>query len=339
MNGAYIAHIVAASKNGPRGGERSASLRRDFSNLMLLCDFHHRMIDVENVAGHPEALLKAMKDAHERRIAHVTDVQEDRQSHAVIYEAPIGSSQVAIADSEWLSAMAPARYPRNSFPIRLGSPSSRLRDGTSTYWEAEAEGLRQAVITQLRPTLQQDNVKHVSIFGFAPQPLLILLGSLIPEATAGDVFHRRKEPPGWGWVESKSEPLGIRVTEPIDGGTGDVALVLGVSADVSHERIRAVVGEQMPIWSLTVEKPHNDCLRHPCQVEEFRTVMRPTFDKIRERHGQNIQIHVFPALPLSLAIELGRIHNPKAHPSLALYDQIDPISGFAFAFLVSKYLS
>lgn len=58
MNNAYIAHIVADSTDGPRGdAKRSPLLAKSFSNLMLMCDAHHRLIDKEDVDGHPESLL------------------------------------------------------------------------------------------------------------------------------------------------------------------------------------------------------------------------------------------------------------------------------------------
>lgn len=62
FNQAYIAHIVADKPSGPRGDAiRSDLLKDDISNLMLMCDEHHRLIDKKDVAGHPETLLLQMK--------------------------------------------------------------------------------------------------------------------------------------------------------------------------------------------------------------------------------------------------------------------------------------
>src|SRR4051794_11815114 len=62
FNTAYIAHIVADQPDGPRGDPaRSRQLRADIANLMLLCDRHHRLIDIGDVPGHPESVLIAMK--------------------------------------------------------------------------------------------------------------------------------------------------------------------------------------------------------------------------------------------------------------------------------------
>jgi hypothetical protein len=68
-NNAYVAHTVADESNGPRGdSQRSKQLSNKISNLMLLCDEHHRLIDKDDVVGHPESLLLEMKKKHENRI-------------------------------------------------------------------------------------------------------------------------------------------------------------------------------------------------------------------------------------------------------------------------------
>jgi len=64
-----IAHIQAASKKGPRYNPPiSDEERASFSNLMLLCDKHHKMID--NKANEDEysiELLKSWKAEHEAK--------------------------------------------------------------------------------------------------------------------------------------------------------------------------------------------------------------------------------------------------------------------------------
>ena len=65
-----ICHIEAASKNGPRwNGNMTDDERRDFSNLILLCDEHHTIIDnKDNELKFPVSLLKKWKTEHEAKI-------------------------------------------------------------------------------------------------------------------------------------------------------------------------------------------------------------------------------------------------------------------------------
>ena len=97
MNGAYVAHIVAATPNGPRGDATlSPKLAIEISNLMLMCDKHHRLIDREQVAEHPVDRLTAMKKAHEARIELLTSLQEDKKSHVLFYGANIGEQNAPL---------------------------------------------------------------------------------------------------------------------------------------------------------------------------------------------------------------------------------------------------
>ena len=51
-------------------------------------------------------------------------------------------------------------------------------------------------------------------------------------------------------------------------------------------------------------------------------------DKVKIRHGQSAIVHVFPAMPVALAVELGRIRMPKADLPFAIYDEDRGNGGF-----------
>ena len=62
-----IAHIKAASENGPRfDPNQSDEDRHSFKNLMLLCGRHHTIIDSE-VERYSVACLSEMKNLHEKK--------------------------------------------------------------------------------------------------------------------------------------------------------------------------------------------------------------------------------------------------------------------------------
>ena len=61
-NFAKLAHNVAASEGGPRGVMYlSHSIANDPSNILLLCDTHHRLIDTVASADYPAAALTEMR--------------------------------------------------------------------------------------------------------------------------------------------------------------------------------------------------------------------------------------------------------------------------------------
>lgn len=329
FNSAYIAHIIADRPAGPRGDATlSEQLKADLSNLMLMCDVHHRRIDVADVDGHPVELLRSMKERHEQRIELVTALGPDKQSHVVLYGANIGAHSSPLSLRKAAQAMLPERYPADSRPIALGMVNSSLQDRDGAYWQAEATQLRSQVSLQVKPRLALGEVHHLSLFGLAPQPLLMLLGHLLCDIAAAEVFQLHREPPDWSW---QPDPDGFQyqIVEP--GATdGPPALVFALSATINDERVRAVVPGAV-VWKMSIPAPNNDFLKSRGQARVFRETVRLMLDRIKAAHGEQATLHVFPAMPVALAIDFGRVIMPKADLKMRIYDQNQSLGGFAHA--------
>lgn len=330
FNSGYVAHIVADSPKGPRGDAvRSDLLKKDISNLMLLCDVHHRKIDVAEVPEHPEALLLSMKAEHEQRVTLVTSISHDKSSDILLYGAIIGEQTRLPRAEEARVALLPEWYPARYEPITLSLRNSRTTDRTPTYWNGESEQLRRAFETDVRSALRDGRIKHLSVFALAPQPLLILLGTLLSDQEPAQVYQLHREPATWQWLTDEEEQA-FELTEP-ENKAGPAALVLAVSATVTPDRIGAVLGDTASVWTLTVQSPHNDVLKTRRQLQQFRETMRRAFNRIKEVHGQGATLHVFPAAPVAVNVELGRVWMPKADMPLRVYDQVTPTGPFVRA--------
>ena len=328
FNTAYIAHIVADSPDGPRGHPTlSKALAQDISNLMLMCDEHHRLVDKIDVLGHPVERLKTMKAAQEQRIHIVTGIAVEKRSHILLYGANIGVQNSPVCYAEAARAMIPHRYPAELHPISLGLRNSSFEDRNRQFWEIESEHLRKMVTEQVWPRLRAGEIFHLSIFALAPQPLLILLGSLLTDIPAAEVFQLHREPRGWTW-QDQPDDFKYLITEP-DQIKGRPALVFSLSATVTDERIHKMLGREVAVWRVTIPSPHNDFLKSRQQVQAFRIQVRLLMDRVKARHGEGGSIHVFPAMPVSLAVEFGRILMPKADLPLVIYDENKGLGGFA----------
>lgn len=327
---AYIAHIIAEKPGGARyDAELSDKLKYDFSNLMLLCDSHHRLIDLDDVEGHPVELLREMKQAHEERIALQTALSEESRSHILHYGANIGTLKPFVTWAQSKAAMSPLHYPAESNAIEISFQNSSFIDADADYWSVEQQNLRRHFATKVRDRLGKD-IKHLSVFAIAPQPLLIELGRLISDVSGTDVYQHQKEPiDNWKWSEP-STPCRYEVIRPVTT-TDMVALNLSLSATIDNARIWAVLGEDATIWTLTIKDPFNDFLKSRSQLNAFRESFRKLLNEIKTVHGQNQVIHVFPAVPVAIAIEVGRVWMPKADLPLVIYDQNSRMGGFVKA--------
>lgn len=334
FNAAYIAHIIADQPGGPRGDAiLSEQLKSDITNLMLMCDKHHRLIDRDDVEGHPIERLRTMKRLHENRIDGLTEIAPDKQSHVILYGANIGAQGSPLSLSEAALGMVPDRYPASQHPIEIGLGNSSFEDRTPEYWEFESMQIRNVISQQLRPRIRSGEVAHLSIFALAPQPLLMLLGSEISDIPFAEVYQRRKEPQSWKW-EDEPTTFEFVVSPPSQATTGDAALVFSLSATVTDERVSAVLGDEIPIWRVTVPEPHNDFVRSRVQTEAFRKAIRLLLNQIKAAHGESALLHVFPAMPVSLAVDFGRIRNAKADMRMRIYDENKALGGYQAALTI-----
>ena len=329
LNTAYVAHIVAREPEGPRGDPvRSPQLADDINNVMLMCDTHHRLIDREEVKEHPEEQLLAMKHAHEDRIDSVTSIQEDKGTHILLFGARIGEHDCPVRYNLAKKAVLPDRYPLEKHGIPLNMVGCSFKDHEQQYWNTQIKNLSLQFQVEVRNRIQRGVIGHISVFALAPQPLLIELGHLLSDIPAVEVFQLHREPKTWSW-QNDGAFIQFETSQPASDQQGKtVALKLALSATVTDERITDVLGAEAPIWSITAANPHNDILRHRDDLSEFRVLLRQTFDRIKAQHGEDAEIHIFPILPVSAAIEVGRVWMPKADLPLEIYDQVRSHGGF-----------
>ncbi|ESQ78684.1 SAVED domain-containing protein [Asticcacaulis sp. YBE204] len=326
LNKGYIAHIVAAEIDGPRGDPiRSPLLCDDVENLILLCDAHHRLIDVEAVAEYSEPRLQQIKRAHEARVEAVTEITADRGTHMLFYSARIGEHDCPIQAQDARSAVLPAYYPKDRHPIALDVARSEYADNEAQYWQFQIENLNRQFERKVRPLLADGHIDHLSVFGLAPQPLLIHLGRLLSDLRKVRVHQLHREPKGWDW-RNERPPVVYKTDRTGHGRT--IALKIGISATIVDERITRCLGEDTTIWSLSAEGAHNDILHSEGDLQTFRSTCRRLFDAIKAAHPDATDLHIFPAMPVSTAIELGRIWMPKADLPLHIYDENRTAGGF-----------
>ena len=325
---AELAHIYSFSDQGPRGKDDIASETvNDIANLMLVCRSCHKTIDQDKEGKrYSAALLQKMKLSHERRIELTTAIGPEMQSHILHYGANVGDHSSPLRYALTAPALFPSRYPADDKAIELATLNSSFKDRDKNFWKVEPQELINKFGPRVRDRLATGEISHLSVFGLAPQPLLILLGALLTDIPQATVYQLHREPQGWIWPENGLIAPFI-VTKP-ESTVGSPALVLSLSASVTRDRIEAVLGPSVSIWSIAIESPHNDFVKHVEQLSSFRAVMRPLLDQIKAQHGQNAELHIFPAAPVSIAIELGRIRMPKADMPWRLYDQVNDLGGF-----------
>ncbi len=327
FNQSYIAHIVADEPGGPRGdATRSKLLAQNLNNLMLLCDTHHRLVDKIDVTGHQEPLLLEMKKEHEDRIERVTAITPNMQSHILTFRANVGVHTREVSYQTVSQYLLPEYYPAEAETIDLSLSNSVERDRDDTFWSSEITNLEKQVEKKLHRSFAKGEIKHLSVFAFAPMPLLIKLGTLINDMSVAEIYQPVRSPNTW---KLTNDPASISYhVIPPDAKHNSVALNMSLSATVSNDRITKVLGDECSIYTINIPSPFNDYLKSKKDLVQFGNIMRKLFDRIKAEYNETTPLHIFPAIPIATAIELGRVWMPKADMPLFIYDQNTATDGF-----------
>lgn len=331
VNVGQKAHIYAFSGNGPRG-HRGVHRRdlNDIQNLILVCHECHQKLDRDSSRNrYRVSLVRQMKAEHERRVEIVTGIAPERRSHVLLYGANVGEHSSPLNYWDAAQALFPLRYPASDTPLELNTVSSAFLDRDHQFWRIEADSLARKFNHRVRERIAAGEVKHLSVFALAPQPLLILLGTLLGDIIPSDIYQRHREPPSWQWPRAQRATQKFGFTEPRDL-SGTPALVLSLSGTIRPERIGSVLGPNTSLWTVSISCPNNDFTKCREQLSEIRSLLRMLLDRIKAVHGQGATLHIFPAVSVSVAVELGRVRMPKADMPWHIYDQIEG-QGFVHA--------
>jgi len=334
MNTGYRAHIYPVGKGNRYDKNKSRDFLASFDNLMLMCDECHRKIDApENSDLYPADLLVAWKKDHTQRIEMLTSIIAEQKSTILMYTAKIGTFQPTIHLLEAVASMTPNYYPRSDIPVILSISDSPYVDSQSEYWRLEEENLRSKV-KKIAHYAETKTDNHLSVFAIAPQPLLILLGSLLTELYKSRVYQRHRDSGSWTW--QSSVPIETHIVHaPLDIKS-QVALVFSLSATIHPDRIQAVLGPDVSIWTIMISSPSPTYLQNEETLADFQNVLRTTLDKIKVTHDQAKEIHLFPAMPVAAAVATGKIRFPKADLPFIIWDENKKLGGFHKTITIGK---
>jgi hypothetical protein len=316
------AHIWSFAEDGPRGhGDLVATpkLLNEVGNLMLVCKGCHDTLDNDKAVGrYTAALLKQWKAEHEERVRIVTEIDPARKSHVLLYGARIGDEGSRLQFRTCAESLFPEWHPADDRGIDL-SMSSALDDSEEGYWAIEETNLRRKFQQRVIPMLEEADPSHVSVFALAPQPLLILLGSLLTDKVASNVYQPHRQPCTWSW-QGPHNTIGFTLNRP-EKLQGPPVLVISLSGKIHPQDVHDALGPEITIWELTIGECHNDFIRSPKHIEEFADTIRKALEAINAAHPGKEELAIFPAMPVSCAVELGRRRMPKGDAKWRIYDR------------------
>ena len=306
-----VAHIIAASPDGPRGNEESADLRIDYSNLMLLCQRCHKEID-DNPARYPAELLRLWKQEHEDRIesqtSHSTKICK---STVVLFTVKIKDRITPINREAYRNAMFP------KYPVDEGIVIDRQdfdRNGDEAEWMVCARYIERKVRGRVEEGIDQEDVKHFSVFAIGPMPLLMFLGKCIGDTIPADLYqsHRniKNTSQTWSWQAEAPETRTAYIlnTVKVVENTENVAIVLALSDTINEDKYANFVDDAFSIYEITIENPSPHFLRNPKQLEHFSYEYRKLLNQVQATHGHRCKVFIYPRFLYQLRLNAGELY-------------------------------
>lgn len=342
------AHIVGqkASANSPRGLEEllSDEERDNADNLMLICDDEHSEIDKW---GSRDAFtvpfLRELKRKHEDQVFLATSFGEYNRTTPIrmvgwLRGSPAEVGRDAVATAVMASAGRMPRFDlstRNMLEIDLrGLPGE---DGPlPVYYVAACQVIDRAVKTKAAEAVASDDIIHLSVFAFARLPLLVYLGAQLGDQVPVDVYQKHRRTGDWKWPEPDGKAtFAFSVPDP-EPARCEATLVINVSGTIHRDELPPDVRD-LPVFELAVDQlAHPDVLAGPGALDAFSDACRRMLAEMEGRGHKHVRLlHVFAAMPLSSAVEFGRVLSRDVYPSLQLYDRT-PSGDYVPAIQVGK---
>ncbi len=316
ING-YLAHIIADSPDGPRGDPiQSPQLAKDITNLMLLCPKHHKLIDVDDIDGHSVEVLRQMKQEHEDFVERFK--QGILHSHAtgvIQLFAPVGETKVTeLSDPLIREAIGINRYPKSEYGSIFLMNDRDFSNTSSEFWIANYR----EISVRLEQRLSVMRPQHLSVFAFAPIPLLVGLGRALGDARDIDLYQRNQDGK-WTWSDAANRALQFIVSKPyVAPENREAVLKVEISSIIDNDGIHKTIMQELPVFSLSVTSPQLHIVSSDATVKEFHAKLLFLLNDLTQEYPNLERLHVFLSAPASICVAFGRVHR-QHFPKQSLY--------------------
>jgi hypothetical protein len=330
-----LAHIVGQqdTDGSPRGRSALTPAERDSAgNLLLLCPGEHMEIDRGGALDLMTVeRLRKIKIDHESWVRRMTGLERARGTavlrvigdvHGVPVELTKATCADAVVECEDRFPEFPLSYDEYGVEIDLRGIPGEAAPGAE-FWASASRRIDEVLQHKLADAVRgSGQVRHISVFAFARLPLLMHLGARLDDTTPVTVYDRHRDSQSWVWPSSDVRAA-FATGWPERPAPGDEAvLVLNVSGSIQTGELPEDLAG-LPRFEITATHttPSPGILRSLGDLIEFSNTLRTLFATIEARDKHIRRLHVFAALPVSAAVELGRVHVPHVHPDLAIYSR------------------
>lgn len=170
----------------------------------------------------------------------------------------------------------------------------------------------------VKPRLLAEPNRRVLYVGKAPIPLALHLGSLVESFELVDSLYFSHDPNNGNWYYDHQENSAteIVVTGPKgeSAAPGDVIVKIETSFQISDIDVIATIPKPLASCSIQTNQIHTDSMNGPLTKVLIKNLIG-LLTEINTKYPNKTGIHLFMAVPMGLAFEIGAALNPTIfHP-------------------------
>jgi hypothetical protein len=333
-NFSYLAHIVAASPDGPRGDAvQSAKLADDPDNILLLCDKCHRTIDRVESDNYSVDYLNAMRERSVAAVRRLLDTLAYPRARAISLIASItGQVHPPLTRAEMDGALwsrgtrADEKSPQAlvSIPRQLPNPHD------AAYWPVVMRGLRQSTV-ELRGALEgtssdEQAPERLALFPLSSTSVLVLAGRVIGDKANVTVFQPFRNAPKnrWLWpAGSSANQFQLSATGVGERG-GEACLRVSLTFDITDDRV-PISGA--PTVHIRAASQGHDAIAREEDLVAFGLCMDEAL-KVLQDQWKVETVHLFVGAPASACLKVGQKLQARHHATVVVYETVQGSKGF-----------
>lgn len=293
-NFSYLAHNVASAEQGERGGRFiSEKLSDDPSNILLLCDKHHRLIDKVAGSDFPAHRLSAMRKAFKEVSTELLNGlgYEPIPCFSVLW--PVGGSVIAQPTQFQISQSLRVIKSRPNGQLNVVTDNDEsLLQVDETTWKNMPRLIERAAD---RIKMQTQGSQHrAAVFAFGLMPQLIGLGALLGNKAQFIPMLRSRDTGNWAWPAGKpryDKPFISR--EELKNANNEVIVAISLTARPAvFDEFAKSLG--LPIIEVTVpeELEGNGAIAHPKEGASLVKELQSLFHRITDKGVKKVHLFI-----------------------------------------------
>jgi len=331
----YLAHIVAADADGPRGNPiTSASLSSAPDNVMLMCDAHHRLIDRIAVDTHPVSYLQEMRKEHALLVNAQLAALKYPRAQGVSLLADIGGVPASFDIRDGCQAMMAKHFmpmPQVQSICRYTNRDDRLQQGA---WGKILHDMEHDLLELMRLKRPEQPLggfaESLCIFPLHLVPILVLAGRIFGEARNIDIFQYHRERKSWQWDSTAlaGPPKTFWLKEgKVTPSSGEILLSIELTANIDEAALPTAIANpvkngEMRWMRIGLNNPHHTVIKHPDDLAQFTAIAREAIRLIHDDIRAS-RVHLIGVAPASSLFRFGQLLQPGHHPVYRIYDRPD----------------